>query len=184
MDLFTTQNKINSWAHEFKSGSHQAAERIFNHYYPLMFRFFLSRLRNRDAAQDVAQNVFLKVVKMIATYNPEKGHFNSWVWQIARNTLTDHLRSMKRNQTQTESALAISIDEIANERQEDYSMKYDTEQILKIVKSFHEEDQELFHYRYISELSYSEIAELTGRTENSLRVAMQRIRKKIKNKYD
>ncbi len=184
MGIMTSHKTINTWAESFRKGDHTAAEHIFNHFYPVIYRFTRSRLRDKEAANDITQNTFLKIARTITTFDCERGNFTSWIWQIARNTLTDHLRSIKRNQTDSESVLDISLDSIIGDKQEDYSMKYDTEQILKIVKTFHEDDQELFHWRYITELSYAEIADLTGRSENSLRVAMQRIREKIKKKYD
>jgi RNA polymerase sigma-70 factor (ECF subfamily) len=184
MGIITTHKTINTWAEQFRKGDHRAAEQLFNHFYPVIYRFTRSRLKDKESANDITQNTFLKVARTISSFDTKRGNFSSWIWQIARNTLTDHLRTIKRNLTDTASMLDISLDNIINDKQEDYSMRYDTEQVFKIVKTFHEDDQELFHLRYITELSYAEIADLTGRSENSLRVAMQRIREKIKKQYD
>jgi RNA polymerase sigma factor (sigma-70 family) len=109
--------------------------------------------------------------------------FNTWIWHIARNTLTDHLRSVRRNMTDTESRINMELDEVANERESDYLIQDEAEQILNIVKDYTEEDQELFRLRYIAGLSYKEIAAETHRSENALRVALHRIKEKIRQDY-
>ncbi|MDQ3015039.1 MAG: RNA polymerase sigma factor [bacterium] len=183
MEFLHTHKQINAWAEEFKAGQHQAAEKMFNHFYPAIYRFARSRINDKDAAADIAQNVFLKVARMIITFDQKKGNFNTWIWQIARNTLTDHLRGVQRNQTNSESAMDKSIDEYAEAPKSTMMTSSDAYHVIDIVKTFPPEDQELFRLRYISELSYEEISTITGRTENALRVAVHRIREKIRLEY-
>jgi RNA polymerase sigma-70 factor (ECF subfamily) len=125
----------------------------------------------------------LKVARTIKTFDQGRGNFNTWIWQIAKNTLTDHLRSVRRNLSDSESNTDVDLNEVANERETDHLVKDEARQILKIVEEYTEEDQELFRMRYIAELSYKEISEITGRSENALRVALHRIKEKIKEDY-
>jgi RNA polymerase sigma-70 factor, ECF subfamily len=184
MEFLYSHKKINAWAEHFKTGDQKSAEKLFKHFYTPIYRYARSRINDKEAAADIAQNVFLKVVRMISSYDQLKGNFSTWMWQIARNTLTDHLRSVKRNQTNPETQLDISIDEMTIDPKLNMLQTSDAYHILELVKSFPNEDQELFRLRYISELSYAEIAETTGRTENALRVALHRIREKIRQEYD
>jgi RNA polymerase sigma-70 factor, ECF subfamily len=184
MELLHSHKSINAWAEAFKQGEQRSAEKIFKHFYPAVYRFARARLNDKEAAADIAQNVFLKVTRMITSYDSTKGNFSAWIWQIARNTLTDHLRTLQRNQTELESALNINIDEFAENTHTDMLNTTDAYHIIDIVKKFASEDQELFRLRYISELTYAEIADITGRSENSLRVALHRIREKIREEYE
>jgi RNA polymerase sigma factor (sigma-70 family) len=184
MEFLYSHKKINTWAAEFKQGNQKSAEKIFKHFYPAIYRFARSRVNDKEAASDIAQNVFLKVARMIHSFDESKGNFNTWIWQVARNTLTDHLRSVLRNQTDTESALDKALDDYAGDTHTEMLNSSDAYQILDIVKTFPPEDQELFRLRYISELSYAEISKMTGRSQNALRVALHRIRDKIKQEYD
>jgi RNA polymerase sigma-70 factor, ECF subfamily len=186
MELRHSHQTINSWAEHFKSGDQKAAEKIFQYFYPAMYRFARSRINDKEAAADIAQNVFLKIARTIKIYDQQKGNFSSWIWQIARNTLTDHLRSVRRNQSDSETALSTALDEYAapHDLEQHMLKNSDAYHILDIVKTFPEEDQELFRLRYVSELSYEEISKMTGRSENALRVAVHRIREKIRKEYD
>ncbi|MBX4198596.1 sigma-70 family RNA polymerase sigma factor [Candidatus Parcubacteria bacterium] len=157
---------------------------MFNYFYPAIYRFARSRINDKEAAQDIAQTVFLKVARTIKSFDITKGNFSTWIWQIARNTLTDHFRSTARNMADPETATNTLIDETASVEEADHLIKDDAGQILDIVKDFSAEDQELFRLKYIAEVSYEEIAEITGRSENALRVALHRIREKIRNEYD
>jgi RNA polymerase sigma factor (sigma-70 family) len=183
MGILDSHSKINGWAEKFKTGDERAAEKIFNYFYPAIFRYARSRINDKEAAADIAQNVFLKVARMISTFDITRGNFNTWIWQIARNTLTDHLRSVRRNLTDSESRIDVELDEIAGGNESEYLIKDEAEQILHIVKEYTDEDQELFRMRYIAGLSYREIAEMTQRSENALRVALHRIKEKIRQDY-
>lgn len=183
MGILDSHSKINTWAEKFKIGDQQAAEKIFSTFYTQIYRYARSRINDKDAAADIAQSVFLKVARTIKTFDQGRGNFNTWIWQIARNTLTDHLRSVRRNMSDSESSTDADLNEVANERETDHLVRDEAHQILKIVENYTKEDQELFRMRYIAELSYKEIAEMTGRSENALRVALHRIKEKIKDDY-
>ncbi|MES2437140.1 MAG: sigma-70 family RNA polymerase sigma factor [Patescibacteria group bacterium] len=184
MEFLYTNKKINSLAAAFKDGDQRAAEKLFNYFYPAIFRYIRSRLTDKEATADVAQDVFLKLAKSIVLYDAAKGNFSTWFWQIARNTFTDHLRSLQRDHSQSETQLDIALDSMEASLDNTESVRERMTEVKEIIQEFSEEDQELFRLRYIAELSFEEIAELTDRTENALRVSLHRIREKIKKEYD
>lgn len=62
-------------------------------------RFFMSNGLDQMSADEVVQETVLKIFKQATAYRGE-GSINSWMWQIARNTLTDFIRSRKREKAQ------------------------------------------------------------------------------------
>ena len=62
-------------------------------------RFFMSNGLDQMSADEVVQETVLKIFKQASAYRGE-GSINSWMWQIARNTLTDFIRSRKREKAQ------------------------------------------------------------------------------------
>ena len=71
-------------------------EFIWNEYSNDLKRFILSKIQNRDIANDILQDVFLKAyLKMSTLKNSEK--IKPWLYQIARNTISDHFRKQKFN---------------------------------------------------------------------------------------
>ncbi len=103
------------------------------------------------------------------------GDFATWLWQIARNSLIDFFRQKK--------PLHLADMEHEGENIPD-SMDYissnaELREVLDIVKKLPAEDQELFQMYFLSDLSYSDLAKVTEKTESNLRVAIHRIRQKI-----
>lgn len=75
----------------------QKDERAFTYMYDMysksLFAVISNLVREREEAEDVLQEVFVKIWKNIDTYNESKGRFYTWILNIARNTAIDKLRS-------------------------------------------------------------------------------------------
>lgn len=166
---------FNAEAEALKKGDGKAAERIFDHFAPHIHSFFMARIRNRETAQDLTQEVFLKVIRHIETFDARSGEFTAWIWQIARNTGIDFFRQKKP------VYLADLPEEGSNIPDERLTASESAKlrEILKVVERFSPEEQELFELHFIADLSYVDMAHATGRSSASLRVAIHRLRKKI-----
>jgi RNA polymerase sigma-70 factor (ECF subfamily) len=66
---------------------------IYNMYSRSLFAVISNLVRDREEAEDVLQEVFVKIWKNIETYNESKGRFYTWILNIARNSAIDKLRS-------------------------------------------------------------------------------------------
>ena len=79
-------------------------ERAFTHLYDMYSKSLFSvinvLIKNREEAEDVLQEVFVKIWKNIDSYNEGKGRFYTWILNIARNTSIDKLRSKNFNNSQ------------------------------------------------------------------------------------
>ena len=68
-------------------------ELIYREYYPKVFGYLCNRTNSTQDAEDLAQNVFLKVFTNLEKFDGEKSSLSTWIFHITRNTLTDHLRT-------------------------------------------------------------------------------------------
>lgn len=79
-------------------------EKAFTHLYDMysksLFAVINVIVKNREEAEDVLQEVFIKIWKNIDSYNESKGRFYTWALNIARNTSIDKLRSKNFNNSQ------------------------------------------------------------------------------------
>lgn len=73
---------------------------LYNMYYKSLYSVIANLIREQEEAEDVLQEVFVKIWKNIATYNESKGRFYTWIVNIARNTAIDTLRSKSFNNSQ------------------------------------------------------------------------------------
>ncbi len=71
----------------------KAFSHIYNMYSKSLFSVISNLVKEREEAEDVLQEVFVKIWKNIDTYNEGKGRFYTWIVNIARNTAIDKLRS-------------------------------------------------------------------------------------------
>lgn len=69
--------------------------------YNLCYRF----TGRREEAEDLAQEVFLRVFRTLSSYNPDQGALGVWMHRVARNLLIDHYRATRRER------LAVSLDD-------------------------------------------------------------------------
>ena len=68
------------------------AEELYRRYHDRVLRFFQSRLDNREDAEDLTSEVFLKATRALSGFDEKKASASTWIYTISRNTLTDHLR--------------------------------------------------------------------------------------------
>lgn len=171
---------FNKIAGNLQKGDQKSAEEIFSYFAPKIFRYFVLRIGDRDKAEDLVQNVFLKLVKRVGSYKPELGHFSSWFWQIAKNTLIDHYRENK-------GVVLCELNEAVLEKEDDtHSPAKDRlKEVLDATeKILNEEEREMFSLRHLSGMSFREMSQILGKSEGTLRVAIHRINRKIRHSTD
>lgn len=79
-----------------RNGDETAFRRVFDDFYPRLYRYALARLNgDREAAGDVVQQTFCKAIEQLDSYRGEAALF-TWFSQICRNTLVDHWRATNR----------------------------------------------------------------------------------------
>jgi RNA polymerase sigma-70 factor (ECF subfamily) len=68
---------------------------LYDRYCDQIYRFAYRRLRDRQGAEDATADVFFKALRAIATYKPSVAPFSAWLYRIASNAVTDHLRARR-----------------------------------------------------------------------------------------
>src|SRR5689334_3625600 len=77
-----------------KAGDQAALGEIYNLYFKKIFRFVFYRVGHKQAAEDLAEEVFLKAFTKLASVN-EAGALEAWLYQIARNLVIDYYRQKR-----------------------------------------------------------------------------------------
>mgnify|MGYP000291540893 CR=1 FL=1 len=83
--------------HNYIEGDENALTILINRHQSKIFGFIYSKLGDRDMANDIFQDTFIKVIRTLKSnaYN-EEGKFLPWVMRIAHNLIVDHYRSNKK----------------------------------------------------------------------------------------
>jgi len=165
-----------------KAGRPEAFERLVREFGDRIFRF-VKRLAGEPAADDLTQEVFIRVHRSIDAYRPE-GRFESWLFAIANNLCIDHSRWQRAHPTSAIKEIAsfgVSRGHQPVEEAEGAELR---RAILKAVEALPFEQKQVFLLREEGGLSFREIAETTGCPLNTalgrMHYAMESLRKSLK----
>ncbi len=153
----------------------------FREYRPTVYRYVRFRLATREAAEDVTSEVFMKALRALERYDPSRASPKTWLLRIARNAVTDHLRSLKRR-----SSLHVSLDHVPDlvaevPTQEERVLREERlSLILNANRRLRPADQEILSLRYGAELSNQEIAEALKISGNAVAVRVHRALARLK----
>ncbi|MBI5732752.1 RNA polymerase sigma factor [Candidatus Jorgensenbacteria bacterium] len=182
MDNPFERQTLNRMAIRMRKGDERAARVIYDTLVQKVFGFCMNRVRERRTAEDITQEIFLKLVNKIDVFDEKRGSFLSWFWQLARNTVIDYIRSMKNASYSFSDLPEGNIpEEIAEEQDESFlDIKEELRIVREFVSSLGSEEQEIFELKFVSDLPYRDISTITGKNEGALRVTVNRLRSKIK----
>lgn len=162
---------------ECQRGQNQAFAPIYDHFLKKIYDYIYYRTHHRQTAEDLTSFAFTKAFQNIRTFNPDQGTLQGWLYRIAHNVLVDHFRTFKAT-SDIEDAWDAKI-------QVNYESDLDVKDKLSEVEQYlvklSAEHRELVIMRVWDDLSYAEIAEITGKTESSLKMSMSRILAKLRN---
>jgi len=145
----------------------------------LVFSIVLKIVNNREDAEEISQDVFLKAYQSLSTFE-RKSKFSTWLYRIAYNAAISKTRKKRVEMVAIEETVITnySLDEIGrnmNELEEN-----DRQLILeKALQRLPEEDNLLITLFYKNENSIEEISDITGLSVSNVKVRLHRIRKKL-----
>lgn len=151
---------------------------LFDHHYPAVCRHLTCILGNRAAAEDVAQETFIRLYQ---TPPPEPSNLGGWLSRVATNLAYNHLRS--ENSRFRREAGAGAAEVVAGEGPEEILVR-DEEVALtrKALEQLPARDRACLFLRF-SGMDYAGIAHATGIKESSVGTVLARARAKFKSEY-
>jgi RNA polymerase sigma-70 factor, ECF subfamily len=160
-------------------------EAWFRDHKSVVYRYVRFRVATREAAEDVTSEVFMKALRSIHRYDPSLASPRTWLLRIARNAVTDHLRSLRRR-----GSLHVSLDHVPDlvadvPTQEERVVREERiQRLLNGNQTLRQADQEILSLRYGSGLDNGEIAEHLGISNNAVAVRLHRALKRLKSAVD
>ena len=167
---------------EYISGSEIALEKLINRHKLRIFNFIKSKVLDRDTAEDIFQDTFIKVIKTLKSgvYN-EEGKFLPWVMRISHNLVIDFFRKNNRFPT-IENNDEYDVFKFISDTTPNVEMTLFQDQIIsdlqKLVQELPEDQKEVLVMRLYRDMSFKEIAE---NTNVSINTALGRMRYAIIN---
>lgn len=189
--MATTHHTDSVLVQQYIAGNENALAILINRHQSKIYGFIYSKLPDRDVADDIFQDTFIKVIKTLKSnaYN-EEGKFLPWVMRIAHNLIVDHFRRNKKMPLvrDTEEFSIFSVIKDDSKTIEGLMINQVIEEDLRrIIQELPADQKEVLVMRIYQDLSFNEIAEITGVSINTalgrMRYALMNLRKVIeKNK--
>ncbi len=152
-------------------------EEIFQKHARTVYRYLLSRTANADLAEELTQETFFRAVQNADQYDGSSS-VSTWLCGIARNV---HLEWIRKNPAAEE----LPENTAAGQSPEDQLMaSLDRVDLLRLIHALPETLKEIMYLRIFGNLSFKEIAEIVGRSENDVRVQYYRARLRLRNEVE
>jgi RNA polymerase sigma-70 factor (ECF subfamily) len=163
-----------------KQHEQQAFSYLYENYSSALYTVIVSILQDRELANDVLQEVFIKIWRQIEQYDAEKGRLFTWMINIARNASIDTLRSKGYNTQKQNRELTENVYGAAGT----FNIETDTIGLRKVIANLKEEQKVLVELAYFQGYTQDEISRLLniplGTVKTRLRSALIQLRALLK----
>jgi len=160
-------------------GDTQAFALLVDRYKDLVFTLAIRMLKNREEAEEVSQDTFIKVYKALSKFKGDS-KLSTWVYKVAYNTCLDRIKKNKRRHDEvaidsfTENQLK-TLDNALNLMEE----KEQQQTIQDCLQELSGKDSFLLTLFYFEELSLEEISKTVNMEANTVKVNIHRARKRL-----
>ena len=154
-------------------------ESLYKMYFKDVYLYIKSLSGDEHIAEDITSETFIRAIKSIDTFRGDCD-IRIWLCQIAKNSYFSYLRKNKKvifTDTISERKSEINLEQLI-------VSKEDTLKIHKILHRLKEPYKEVFSLRVFGELSFKQIGDIFGKTENWACVTYHRSRKKIQREME
>jgi RNA polymerase sigma factor, sigma-70 family len=167
----------------YAQGCNDAFDTLLKRHQERIYNYILRIIKNEDIANDIFQETFVKAILTIKQGRyTENGKFPAWISRIAHNLIIDYYRQEKSENVQSADIDDVDVlnrKELCEETIEDVIISDQIREDVKyLIKELPHLQREVLNMRYYQNLSFKEIAEITG---VSINTALGRMRYAILN---
>ncbi len=156
-------------------------ESIYTQYYKNVYNYISFRIDNHFDSEELASTVFENVIRKFHTYKPSYAPMEAWLIGIAKNVVTDYLRSKKRKFF----APFVSIEDVLSiaskgSQPEEIIVKNETnKELICAMSKLKDKERQVLSMKFSTDLKNCEIANILGISESNVGVIVHRAIKKL-----
>lgn len=156
-----------------QSGDVEAVGSLFDKHYRSMFRYFYARVGQRQQAEDLASELFTRMVHHLPSFQPTGVPFRAWLFRIAYNLTMDHFRVANGKElAPLEKASTVAQPEQSPVRQVEQQMTNET--LLETLETLVPDQRQVIILRFLVGLSLQETADVMERTLSAVKAMQHR----------
>lgn len=167
----------------YAKGNNNAFDILLSRYQSSIYFYINFIVHNKDLAEDIFQETFVKVIMTIKQNRyTESGKFKAWIMRIAHNLIIDNYRQERIENTISNDEVEVDLFnnmKLCDDSIEDHMVRQQAlKDVRKLVEFLPENQREVLVMRYYQDLSFKEIADITG---VSINTALGRMRYALLN---
>ena len=176
----------------YSEGNSKAFDELLARYQSKLFNYIFFIVRSQELAEDIFQETFVKAITTIqqGRYTPS-GKFGSWLTRIAHNMIVDSYRQERNENTISNDEVEVDLFNDADLCDDNIETQMVNEQTLtdvrRLMDALPSNQREVVYMRYYQDLSFKEIAEITGVSINTalgrMRYAIMGMRRLAEEKH-
>jgi RNA polymerase sigma-70 factor (ECF subfamily) len=143
---------------------------LYEEYYDKIARYVYVHIGNKEEAEDIAGEVFLKALKSLKSYREQGIPMQGWLFRIAHNLTVDYLRKTDKRRTVPIDSVVL----VGNDNPVDTAEKnIEFERVTEAMKQLSTEQREVINLRFLGGLTSKEVGGILGKNDGAVR-EMQR----------
>jgi len=144
---------------------------LYERYHTGIFRYLYYRVGDRQTAEDLTSEVFLRMLRFLPAYRPQNVSFQAWLFQIARNLAIDHHRQMLvRNPVRLEEDLTAGNDDPAVATEHGLT----SQSLRKALNRLTDEQRDVIVMRFVTAMPVAEVAQALHKSEAAIKGLQRR----------
>ncbi|MFC2019374.1 ECF subfamily RNA polymerase sigma factor, BldN family [Chloroflexota bacterium] len=144
----------------------EAFARLYEAYFDKIYRYIALKIGNKMEAEDLTQQVFIKALKSISSFNWKGVPFSAWLFRIAHNQMVDYLRKRAKR-------ASVSIDGLPMASNDDPQLlteqRIDIEQVILATEQLTKAQREVVSLRFGGGLSTAEVARVMSKSTGAIK---------------
>jgi RNA polymerase sigma-70 factor, ECF subfamily len=151
---------------------------LVNKYELMILKFIYNMIKDKEASEDICQEVFITVYNKLYMYNTNY-KLSNWMLQIAKNKCIDYIRKYKRvYEANLEEVQELATKEVSPEEAAEYNETKNL--ILKFIGELNDADRQIITLRYTENLTFTDIAQILDMSESAVKRRYYKTREKFK----
>jgi RNA polymerase sigma-70 factor, ECF subfamily len=160
----------------------RAFAELYERYLPKVYRYINYRITDVHLAEDLTSTVFEKALSKFKSYNADKASFSTWIFTIARNTLTDHYRTSRKDQTVLLDEPLVTADP-GNSPEEESDRAEEIRLLNSCLVQLSPPEREIISLKFGAEMNNRQIAKMLSLTDSNVGIIIYRAVRKLRDSF-
>ena len=164
-----TKEQLEALVVSAQGGNTAAFEALYDHFYDRIYRYVSFKAGDASAAEDITEEVFLRMLRSIGTYKYHGHPFSSWLFRIAHNLVVDHFRKCGRDKSVPLDKVVAVVGESSVDLDNYVQTKLAMREVNRAMEDLTDLQRQIISLRFAGGLSVNETARAVGRNENAVK---------------